>query len=207
MKIRPARQDDAAALGELIYIAGQSQYSSSGYDCSIGGSRATQIDELARLVAAKSPSSFHYSHFEVAESPAQIVAAAAGFDRLRCDQFLHRALTEAGWSEERIAAMEHRMAPIFRALPPELPDYWTLDHVAVLPAWRGKGLARLCLMKIIRRGEAMGLPQSKVDVFRGNSPARSLYESLGYKLRQVFDDPAFRLPLRRDPIERLMREL
>jgi GNAT superfamily N-acetyltransferase len=207
MRIRPAREDDAAALGELIYVAGQSQYSSSGYDCSIGGGRAAQIRELARLAAAESPSWFHYSHFEVAENDGPVVAAAAGLDRLRCEQYLRPALREAGWSDERISAMESRMAPIFRSLPPEPPGFWTLDHVAVLPAWRGQGLARLCLMKIIRRGEALGLQESKVDVFRGNSPARSLYESLGYKLSGVFDDPAFRLPLRRDPIERLTREL
>ena len=205
--IRPARAADVEAIGELVYLAGQSQYSNSAYDLSIGGTREEQIQELARLAATPTFSWFHYSSFEVAEIDGVVVAGAAGFDRLIADEQLRLVLREAGWSDARITSMESRLGPIFAALPPEPDGFWTIDHVAVLPNWRGRGLSHQCLERVIERGRAAGYAQSKIDIFAGNAPAKRLYESLGYRLEQVFDDPAFRVPLQRDAIERYITRL
>jgi ribosomal protein S18 acetylase RimI-like enzyme len=207
MRVRPALLSDAPEISELIYIAAASGYPNSGYDLSIGGTRPAQIAELTLLASTGSPSWFHFSHFDVLEVEGRIVAGAAGFDRARADEQLDSALLEAGWSEDRIAAMQDRLGPIFSALPPEPPGLWTIDHVAVMPSWRRRGFGRVCLQAVLERGKARGFSISKVDVFASNEPARALYKSLGFILAEIFDDPAFRIPLQRDPIERYITRL
>ena len=70
-------------IGELMYLASQAHYSNSGYDLSIGGTCAAQIEDLTKLAASPSRSWFHYSHFVVAEVDGQVMAGAAGLDASR----------------------------------------------------------------------------------------------------------------------------
>jgi ribosomal protein S18 acetylase RimI-like enzyme len=205
--VRRARSSDTQQIGQLIYLASQAQYSNSGYDLSIGGAPSEQVEELGRLAGAVSKSWFHYSHFEVVEIEGVLVGGAAGYERIAADEQLRNALRDSGWTQQRISAMEQRLGPVLAALPPEPEGFWTIDHVAVLPTWRRQGFAKLCLRAVISRGKAEGFTRSKVDVFRGNIAARTLYESFGYRLFEVFDDPAFCGPLHRDAIERLTRTL
>jgi hypothetical protein len=97
---RPATPGDAAALAELIYLAGQSQYSDSAYNLSLGGSRDEQLNEIKRLTKTESRSWFHYSHFEVAEAEGRVIAGAAGFDRITADKkFQEHSVRSAGRKE------------------------------------------------------------------------------------------------------------
>jgi ribosomal protein S18 acetylase RimI-like enzyme len=205
--LRRARVCDAPALAELIEIAGQAHYPESGYALSLGGSRESRLRELAQLAVMHAPSWFHYSHFDVAEVDGRIVAGAAGFDKIPADEALPAALREIGWTDERIAALDEWLADLYAAFPPEQSGYWTVEHVAVLPGWRGRGLSRRVLECVLRRGRELGFPQAKLDVFRDNTAAIALYERLGFTVSAVFAEEPLRCLLGRDALLRMTRSL
>ena len=204
---RPAIASDANGLAELIYLAGQSQLSESSYSVSLGGSRDYQLQELAKLTNTAARSWFHYSHFEVAVIEGTVVGSAAGFDRLKADAEIPAALRAIGWTDEAIADLDEPLGSVLAVFPAEPTGFWTVDHVAVLPAWRGQGLARRCLLRVLDRGQQEGFQQCKLDFFQGNTPARKLYESLGFRHAATFTSPELRLILHRDAVERMTRAL
>ena len=201
---RAACATDSIALAGIIYLAGKSHYDDSGYDISLGGSRACQLDRLAKLTVTRAESWFHFSHFEVAEVNGVVVAAAAGFEKLRAEAAIPDALREIGWTEEKIQALEERLSETYACFPPEPPGCWTIDHVATVPEWQGRGLARAVLERAIERGRNAGFQQSKLDVFSGNAIARALYEKLGFSLSATFGEDVFPRLLRRGGIARMM---
>lgn len=204
---RPATVSDAHALATLICLASQSQYTSTGFELSLGGTREHQIAELARLAATKARSWFHFSHFEVAEADGRVVASAAGYDKALAEKEISAALREIGWTEDAIRTLDQRMAELYSSFPEEPRACWTIDHVAVLPADRRLGLARALVERQFARGRAAGFHQCKLDVFSGNVRAIALYQSLGFEVSATFGDAALRKLLGRDPLVRMVRPL
>lgn len=204
---RRATAGDAASLAKLMYLAGKSQYDDSGYDLSLGGSEAHQLTELEKLSRTNARSWFHYSHFEVAEAGGCVVAGAAGFERIIADREIPSALREIGWSETAIMDLDFRLREIYDCFPPEPVAHWTLDHVAVLEQWRGRRLARAVIERVLKKGRAEGFCFCKLDVFKGNHPARALYESIGFSVREHFGEAVMKRAIQRDGIERMILRL
>jgi len=201
--LRPACVQDAADVALLNYLSSQSQYDNSGYDISVGGSYKHQIEQIAALAVTNARSWFHYSHFVVVETEGRVVAGAAGFERMEADAAIPAALLEIGWTEEAISALESRLSPLYAAFPEEPAGYWTIDHVAVLPEWRGRGLGRRVVEAAMQRGMDLGYSAFKLDVFAGNVAARRLYEAAGFRVVEVFGGEVLRRLMDRDEIERM----
>lgn len=178
---RRARSEDAAALAELIWIAGESP-SGSSYDVFFGGGRNSQRDRLLRLIRAETRTHFSYCNFFVTEVDGEVAAGACGFDpRSSGKQNLLRALREVGWSATEIADAMERMSPVLTCAAEEPPDAWVLDHVATLPRFRGCGLARGAVFRVIEEGFAAGFDRVQLSVLVGNEIARRLYVNLGFR--------------------------
>jgi ribosomal protein S18 acetylase RimI-like enzyme len=204
MIFREAVASDAEALAELIYLADQSQYATSGYATTIGGTRQRQIAVLAKLAKAEAKSQFHYSHFDVAEeeSEGKVAACVAGFDRSLADAQINPALIEIGWTAEEIEALIERVGELANCLPQDPPGTWTIEHVATLPRFRGRGLATHLLKRALSRGAQRGYERAVVDVFAGNTAARAVYERAGFEFQRQFGHQPLREILDRDPLER-----
>jgi len=204
MTLRQARPDDATALAELMIMADQAHYSSTGFALSLGGTREFQLDQLAGLARASARSGYHYSHFDVAEnSGATAVASVAGFDRASADNQIEPALLEIGWAQHSISALFERIAGLGSCFPAEPPRTWTIEHVAVLPPYRGQSLAGQLLARVLARGAAGGFERAMVDVFEGNSAARRVYIKAGFNTVCTFGHAEFTRILGRDGLERL----
>jgi len=54
-------------------------------------------------------------------------------------------------------------------------------NVAVDPAQRRRGIARILLAELLDRGRANGLSMATLEVRRSNEPALSLYAGLGFR--------------------------
>lgn len=69
--------------------------------------------------------------------------------------------------------------PIGRLIVSLAPAAWCLVDIALLPAWRGKGIGRLLLKTVQAEARRAGAPclRLMVDV---HNPARRLYERLGF---------------------------
>lgn len=60
-------------------------------------------------------------------------------------------------------------------------DYIGLYAIHVHPAYRKKGYARSLCSSILEAGRALGASHSYLQVVKGNTPAKNLYESLGFE--------------------------
>ncbi|MDD5264921.1 MAG: GNAT family N-acetyltransferase [Candidatus Bipolaricaulis sp.] len=57
---------------------------------------------------------------------------------------------------------------------------WYIGTVGVLPEWRGRGVARQLLVATLDMMRARGGSRVRLGVIDGNTPAQSLYRSLGF---------------------------
>ncbi len=60
-------------------------------------------------------------------------------------------------------------------------DQWLIGNVAVLPAFRRRGIGRKLVMAAVEGARARGAKRIVLDVVAGNVPAYELYESLGFE--------------------------
>ena len=72
-----------------------------------------------------------------------------------------------------------------------------IDTLSVKEAFRRQGLAKGLIGLVAREAQRMGLPSLSLIVFKGNVPALSLYEAMGFDLvREVRLDPHPRIHYR-----------
>jgi [ribosomal protein S18]-alanine N-acetyltransferase len=69
-----------------------------------------------------------------------------------------------------------------------LPGELHINNVAVLPAYRRRGLARQLLGAVLAAGEEEGARRATLEVRRSNLAALRLYESLGFATAAVRPD-------------------
>lgn len=55
-----------------------------------------------------------------------------------------------------------------------------IHDMAVLPAWRGKGVGRALMLAVEEEARARGACKITLEVLSGNAPAKALYAALGY---------------------------
>jgi ribosomal protein S18 acetylase RimI-like enzyme len=63
----------------------------------------------------------------------------------------------------------------FRAMP-----LLNIHDIAVLPAWRGRGIARRLLDAIAQHASALGCCRLTLEVRSDNAPGRALYRRAGF---------------------------
>lgn len=56
-----------------------------------------------------------------------------------------------------------------------------INNVAVTKAYRGRGVGKLMLEELIKRGRGMGLEAFTLEVRISNEPAIALYHNLGFR--------------------------
>ena len=66
-----------------------------------------------------------------------------------------------------------------------LPNEIDIHNVAVLSAFRRRGIGRLLLNQVIAEGMRLSYLRVTLEVRRSNIPAQRLYESLGFNLDGV----------------------
>jgi [ribosomal protein S18]-alanine N-acetyltransferase len=69
-----------------------------------------------------------------------------------------------------------------------LPGELHINNLAIRPARRRQGLARLLLRSVLETAEAAGCDRATLEVRRSNEPARRLYEGLGFRPAGVRPD-------------------
>lgn len=93
-------------------------------------------------------------------------------------ELLRRELTH-DWSTILLAIEDGRIVGfvIFWVVVDEIH----VLNVAVDPAQRRRGIARILLAELLDRGRANGLSMATLEVRRSNEPALSLYAGLGFR--------------------------
>ena len=70
-------------------------------------------------------------------------------------------------------------APVGRLIVSRAPAHWCLVDLALMPAWRGRGIGTLLLKAVQAAARRAGVPSFRLMVEPRN-PARRLYERLGF---------------------------
>ncbi|MBN2025664.1 MAG: GNAT family N-acetyltransferase [Actinobacteria bacterium] len=190
--IRPATPQDAPAVAELIYLAGKSHVETSIYDLMFPGSMEERLRKLEALFTAEARSWYHYSHYLVSEVDGRVAGSLCGFNDLESGGVkLRDAFIEIGTDRAEGKAMYARMLPFHRVNPKHYEDSWVIEHVAVFPDFRGRGIITSLLEEILQRGREAGYDHAELNMLMGNTPARGAYEKTGFVIVEENTDEEF----------------
>lgn len=147
------------------------------------------------------PSSLHWVNYQECESEEfEQTLLRCTQDSLDCPE-LHDVLTieemlighrAAGHYDPTLWWLVYDQAqPVGIALIADYPETssWEVDHVAVVPESRGKGIGREMMRFLLNEAKLVNRRQLTLTVDARNTPARRLYQSLGfepYEYREVY---------------------
>lgn len=190
--IRPAVPGDAPEVAQLMYLAGKSHIEKSIYDIMFPGSMEERLGRLAALFTTQAPSWYHYSHYLVSEVDGRIAGSLCGFnERESGGALLRDAFKEIGIDRAEGKAMNARMQPFHRVNPKHYDDSWVIEHVAVFPDLRGRGVITSLLQEILAKGRELGYGCAELNMLSGNAPALAAYHKAGFIIVEENGDEEF----------------
>jgi ribosomal protein S18 acetylase RimI-like enzyme len=172
--IRSARASDAEVLAPLVHASGPRLFD---WIFAVGSTDA--IPFLVHCLRRRRALLGWANHW-VAERDREIVASMAlwtGAQVLGHDAFMVPRIV--GYFGMRAPGVIVRSLIAESMLQKPGRDQLYLGHLAVAPAWRGRGIGRQLLDFAHTQARTRGLAQILLDVAEGN-PARRLYERAGY---------------------------
>ncbi len=185
-KIRAATPDDAPFLAWVMQEAARSHLPRGMWDL-VFPEQAQRLEILAALARAEPRCFCHHAGFLVSELEGRPAAALSAYvpGRVGSAQFveaLRGILADAGWSAAQMSALAPAFAA-FQAATPEIPDdAWCVEWVATRPEFRGRGLVRALLERILDQGRGAGHETAVIGILIGNTPARRAYEKVGFRM-------------------------
>ncbi|MBR1705347.1 MAG: GNAT family N-acetyltransferase [Bacteroidales bacterium] len=165
LTIRDARPEDASFLAKCI-MAGMHFYDFEGAVPEDG-------DIYERLIECekRTDTLYSYAHSRIAETDGTVVGSLLSYPGDIYRNLRHKAFTEL-WPEliEMEATSDQETDP---------GEYY-LDSLAVLPAYRGRGIGRTLLKDGIDKGIALGYKQIALVADSDMPHLVSLYSSIGF---------------------------
>ena len=90
-------------------------------------------------------------------------------------------------AEDQEAALGFvQLYPLFSSTAPRPGRIWLLNDLYVVPAARGRGVARRLMDRARQLAEETGAGAIELATARSNATAQALYESLGYRRDEQF---------------------
>jgi GNAT superfamily N-acetyltransferase len=193
--IRPARAEDAGFIARNILPSQRGPKPRGWFDIALGWPEPQCVAFIERIAVAKQKSWWHVSHFLVAEvdgEPAASLCAlpAAGIG-VAARAAIAEVAGEAGLSESELAAIFRRGAYSSNCWVQGGEGEWLLEHVATLPAYRGRGLVQALIEVALDQGRAAGFKQASISFLIGNDLAERSYAKAGFVFAEEKRDPSF----------------
>ena len=153
VKFRRAEPEDKSELAQVMYLAGKSHMKIAIYDLMFPGSMEEKLEKLEELYTTSVPSWLQYSHYLVIEVNGNIAGALCGYNEVESGgSIIMEAFSEIGVTGSEVLAMYERLESYYRVYHSHPDDAWVIEHVAILPNYRGHGLI-LPLLKKYWKGE------------------------------------------------------
>ena len=99
--------------------------------------------------------------------------------------------SESGLSEADLAAIFQRGAYSSNCWVQGGEGDWLIEHVASLPAYRGRGLVQALIAGALAGGRAAGFKRASISFLIGNDAAERCYAKAGFVFAEEKRDPAF----------------
>ncbi len=166
--IRPATADDIALIVRVLVMA-------MGEDAAPTYCGEKYLDVLGEIVATQG-TQYHYSNAWVAELDGRPAAALVAYDGAELPRLRANTL-----------AVVHRYRPLEINFDETRAGEYYLDSIAVLPEFRGQGLAPALIGHLKSQLKVQGYPILGLIVDVDNPTAERLYTSLGFRALNYMD--------------------
>jgi ribosomal protein S18 acetylase RimI-like enzyme len=193
--IRPARSEDARFIARIILASQRGPLPRGWFDIALGWAEPQCLAFVEKIAIAQRRSWWHVSHFIVAEADGEPAAALCALPAAGTVAAVRAAFEEVA-SETRLSAPE--VAAIFRRGAYTASCWvqggegeWLIEHVATLPAYRGRGLVQALIDHALAAGRTAGFRQASISFLIGNEAAERCYAKAGFAFVEEKRDPAF----------------
>lgn len=193
--IRRAGADDAGFIARNILAAQRGHRSRGWFDVALGWPEPRCLDFVERIATAQRQSWWHVSQFMIAEAEGEPAAAlcalpAAG-TRSDARLAIEEAADKADLNASELAAIFRRGAYSADCWVQGGDGDWLIEHVASLPAHRGRGLVQALIGHALAAGQAAGFKRASVSFLIGNEAAERCYAKAGFALAEERRETAF----------------
>jgi GNAT superfamily N-acetyltransferase len=193
--IRPARADDAEFISRTILLAQRGPYPRGWFDIMLDRPEAEVLAFVSKLAIARAVSWYHASQFLIAElqgaPAAALCAMPAGGTRASARAAITEVAAAVGIDAAGQSAMFDRGAYARSCWIQGGEDDWLIEHVAVQPAFRGRGLMQALLARALEAGKAAGYARASITFVIGNDAAERCYAKAGFSFAEEKRDAGF----------------
>ena len=193
--IRPARAEDAAFIARNILPSQRGPRPRGWFDIALGWPEPQCLAFVERIAVAKQKSWWHVSHFIIAEVDGEPAASLCALPAAGIGVAARSAIAEVarqvGLNESELAAIFRRGAYSSKCWVQGSDGEWLIEHVATLPAYRGRGLVQALIEQALDQGRAAGFSQASISFLIGNDLAERSYAKAGFAFAEEKRDPDF----------------
>ncbi|HXC57633.1 MAG TPA: GNAT family N-acetyltransferase [Rhizomicrobium sp.] len=207
---RPATADDSRFLGWAMFMAARGHLPRGWFDIVLRRPVEFGVAFCARLANAEAKSWWHHAFFTVAEVDGRPAAAACAFADSAPYMASRAAMAEAcdrmGIGAAERLELRPRGQFMMSATSGE-DDCWTIENVATWPEFRGRGVARALIARMLNDMRKEGPKRAQISVLIGNAPAEKAYRACGFEFAEDKTAPDFEAAMGVAGIRRLARDL
>ena len=193
--IRRARAEDANFIARNILSSQRGPRPRGWFDITLDWPEPQCLAFVERLATAQQRSWWHFSYFIIAEiegQPAAALCALPASGTLVAARAAIAAVAgECGLGEAELAEISRRGAYAAKCWVQGGDGEWLIEHVATLPAYRGRGLVQVLIERALDQGKAAGFKQASISFLIGNDPAERSYARAGFVFAEEKRDPDF----------------
>jgi ribosomal protein S18 acetylase RimI-like enzyme len=190
--IRPARIEDAGFVARNILAAQRGPLPRGWFDIALNLPEAECLAFMERLAVAGRQSWWHVSHFIIAELEGEPAAALCAMPAAGTRLAARSAIEEvAGQTGLDASAIMRRGGYAADCWVQGGDGDWLLEHVATLPAYRGRGLVQALIDRALKAGKSAGFARASISFLIGNEPAERCYAKAGFVFAEEKRDGAF----------------
>jgi ribosomal protein S18 acetylase RimI-like enzyme len=193
--IRPARPEDAGFIARNILSAQRGPRPRGWFDIALDWPEPKVAAFVERLATAHRRSWWHVSQFLLAEVDGAPAAALCALPAAGTGAAARSAIEEVAdktWMHKsELAAIFRRGAYTANCWVQGGERDWLIEHVATLPAYRGRGMVQALIGHALAAGKARGFTQASISFLIGNDAAERSYAKAGFAFVEEKRDAAF----------------
>lgn len=192
VSIRQGRAEDAAFIAHTVLLSQRGPRPRGWFDIALDQAEPQVLAFLEKLAVATPRSWYHVAQFLIAEIDGKPAAALCAMPSRETRDTMRAAI------EEVAAASGLAAADIFARGAYARPCWvqggeadWLIEHVAVQPAARGRGLVQALIAQALAAGRAAAFSSASISFLIGNEAAERSYAKAGFAFAEEKRDAAF----------------
>ena len=151
---------------------------------------------IERIATAQAHSWWHVSQFLIAEIDGKPAAALCAMPAAGTGAAARSAIEEVGRRDRARRVRtggDFSTGRLYQAIAGSraVRADWLIEHVATLPAYRGRGLVQALIDHALAAGRAAGFTRASISFLIGNEAAERCYAKAGFAFAEEKRDPAF----------------